>query len=378
MVKFPEATSNWPRRDHLGLGFRRSYKHVGVERHGNLRLPPGFTLVELLVVIAIIGILVALLLPAVQAAREAARRSQCFNNLHNIGIALHNYHSVHKEFPPGGKGDFCDPFSAWSWAAYILPYLEEQNIYDSIGVTVTDESYPGCHTSYAQYGAEDALRNRDRVGYFSQRINVFRCPSDDAPNINDELPILDASGRQVKIALSHYKAAANSYIKDGGDNFTQFFPPKPLLWDEILGAVPSRAIEFGADGIFGYQSDTSLKNITDGSSKTLAIGETVWQQGDLVSGAGTLYASIYDFGDYIMAAGNFPINCKDPNATVEVQFQQLKGCLLSREVYRSQHSGGANFTMGDGSARFIAETINLDLYRALFTKAGEEVVNGGY
>lgn len=370
MVKFPRE---WKARPHGGHRQGRGHgTRAATAKSRFVQSPRGFTLVELLVVIAIIGILIALLLPAVQAARESARRSQCFNNLHQIGIALHNYHNVNRHFPPGGKGDFCDPFSAWSWAVYLLPYLEEQSIYDAIGIDDRDTPYPDCDTGFAQYGAEDALRNRDRFLIFRNRINLFRCPSDDAPDINDELPILNANGQQVDIAVSNYKAAANSVIRAGGDNFSQFFPPKIHVW---AGAYPTAAIDAAADGIFSYHSDTSIADITDGSSKTLAIGETVWQQGDLISGAGTLYASIYDFGDYIMAAGNFPINCKDPNAKVEIMFQQQTGCLLSREVYRSQHSGGANFTLGDGSARFLSETIDLDVYRALFSIAGGEVVD---
>jgi prepilin-type N-terminal cleavage/methylation domain-containing protein len=354
------------------LHVRGRNKPFTSEEHNRFSRPlHGFTLVELLVVIAIIGILIALLLPAVQAARESARRSQCFNNLHQVGIALHSYHSVHKRFPPGGKGDFCDPFSAWSWAALLMPYLEEQSIYDEIGVGAKDDSIPECDSGFAIYGAEDALRNRDRFPIFKYPITLFRCPSDDAPDINDELPVLDANGQHVSIALSNYKAAGNSFIKPGGDNFTQFFPPDLNVW---AGAYPTASIETASDGMFSYYSGTAIKHITDGSSKTLAIGETVWQQGDLISGAGTLYAGIYDFGDYIMAAGNFPINCKDPDASIEIMFQQQKGCLLSREVYRSQHSGGANFAIGDGSGRFIADTINIDVYRALFSIAGEEVV----
>jgi prepilin-type processing-associated H-X9-DG protein len=326
-----------------------------------------------LVVIAIIGVLIALLLPAVQAAREAGRRTQCFNNLHQIGIALHNYHSTHNRFPPGGKGDFCDPFSAWSWAVYILPHLEQQEIYDQIGVEPRGlTSKTPCDSGFGDYGAEDALLDRTKFLLFQQRLEMFRCPSDDAPTINDELPVLNGAGRQVNIAVSNYKAAAKSSIEDGGDNFTQFFAPKIIIW---AGGHPTEAIETAADGIFGYFSDTKIGKIADGSSKTLAIGETVWQQGELISGAGTLYASIYDFGDYIMAAGNFPINCKNPDATFEIMFDTKTGCLLAREVYRSQHSGGANFTFGDGSARFLSDSINLDVYQALFTIQGEEALS---
>ena len=100
------------------------------------RKPRGFTLVELLVVIAIIGVLIALLLPAVQAAREVARRARCGNNLRQLGIGLHNYHSVYDCFPPGYLGD-ANTYKAphWSWSTFLLPYLEQQPLYNVLGVS---------------------------------------------------------------------------------------------------------------------------------------------------------------------------------------------------------------------------------------------------
>jgi hypothetical protein len=125
-----------------------------------------------------------------------------------------------------------------------------------------------------------------------------------------------------------------------------------------------------ADGVFGSWSTISMKQIVDGSSNTLAIGETVWQVEKVITGAGNLYASQYDFGDQLMGTGNFPINCISNDPTVP----SYQGCRLATGVFRSHHPGGANFTLADASARFLSETIDLEVYRALFTIAGEEVV----
>ena len=339
---------------------------AGREESDRRRARWGFTLVELLVVIAIIGVLVALLLPAVQAARESARRTQCFNNLRQFGVALHNHHSAHQQFPPGCRGDMCDPFSSWGWSVYLMPYLEEQNIYDQLGI---EEGSPdGCGEEYAMYGPEDALRDRNRIAFLWQSLDAFRCPSDTAPDLNDELLVLDARGRGIATAVSNYKAAANSVIKPGGDNFFQYISRNLLEHESPFGFGKSIA----ADGVFASHSTTRMNMIVDGSSKTLAIGESVWQQGQVITGAANLYASSYDFGDELMATGNHPINCTNPDVTVGVNVGTARGCLLARGVFRSNHSGGANFTLADSSARFLSDTIDLNVFRALISIAGGE------
>lgn len=328
----------------------------------------GFTLVELLVVIAIIGALVALLLPAVQAARESARRGQCINNLRQFGVAMHNHHSTHQRFPPGCRGDMCDPFSSWSWGVFLMPYLEEQNTYDRLRIDA--DSPDGCGGAYAMYGPEDALRDRESITFLWQSLGNFRCPSDTAPALNEELLVLDARGRGIATAISNYKAAANSVIKPGGDNFFQYISRNLLEHESPWGFNQSIA----ADGVFSSHSTTRMNMIVDGSSKTLAIGESVWQQGQVITGAANLYASSYDFGDELMATGNYPINCRNPDVTVGVNIGTAQGCLLARGVFRSNHSGGANFTLADSSVRFLSDTIDLAVFRALISIAGGEPV----
>ena len=324
----------------------------------------GFTLVELLVVIAIIGVLVALLLPAVQAAREAARRTQCFNQLHQFGVALQNYHSAFGQFPPGSQGDMCDPFSSWSWGVYLMPYLELQNTYDRL--EIKQKSPDGCGGKWAVYGPEDILRDPDRHQFLDQPIGAFLCPSDEVPELNEEFPILDTRGRLNETAISNYKAAANSRKEDADFGFFQYLSINLFVHENQYGFTE----EMAADGVFGSWSTISMNQIADGSSNTLAIGETVWQVREVITGAGNLYASEYDFGDQLMGTGNFPINCISNDLTVP----SYKRCRLATGVFRSHHPGGANFTLADASARFLSETIDLKVYRALFTIAGEEVV----
>ena len=329
---------------------------------------PAFTLVELLVVIAIIGVLVGLLLPAIQSARESARRAQCFNNLHQIGLALHSYHATNNAFPPGGTGDFCDPYSAWSWAVFTFPFVEQQATYDVLGVAdVGQTGNPRCDLGWGDFGAEDAMMDRNRFTVFRQPITLFRCPSDPAPDLNDELPALNARGAQVHTAISNYKAAS----RGAGNPFCGYYDSSVLEWFEVC--APAK--ETAADGIFGFWSRTRIAQITDGTSKTIAVGETVWQQGPLISGAGTLYAAAAKFGDYFMGMGNYPPNCKDPNVEVTLEYGTRTGCLLSREVFRSQHPGGVNFAMGDGSARFISDLIDLETYRDLIRISDGDIVN---
>jgi prepilin-type N-terminal cleavage/methylation domain-containing protein len=197
----------------------------------------GFTLVELLVVIAIIGILIALLLPAVQAAREAARRSQCTNNLKQIGLALHNYHDTFKSLPSGCVSKVVNGTTsntAWGWPALILPQLEQQPLYDAIK--------PGHQSLWATVG-DPALKP-----LMQQPISALLCPSDTAPKLNDDRKI-----NGVSVAVSNYL----------GNNSSEalFLTPAPA---DIAGLfVENRAVRFA--------------DILDGLSNTFAVGERCWE-----------------------------------------------------------------------------------------------------
>ncbi len=221
------------------------------------RLKLGFTLVELLVVIAIIGILVGLLLPAVQAAREAARRMQCGNNLKQLGLALHNYESAHQKLPPGwifsqglsypggtgSTGTGTNGQGSWGWPAFILPFIEQKNLYDSLAVG---------------QDMRVALDDTVRLATMQLKQATFRCPSDTAPDINDQRRLAGFAGTNRNIATSNYvgwNSGSWGWI-DG---------------DTANGGSVRR-------GVMQPNKSTKFGEITDGLSNTIAIGERMYKR----------------------------------------------------------------------------------------------------
>jgi prepilin-type N-terminal cleavage/methylation domain-containing protein/prepilin-type processing-associated H-X9-DG protein len=294
------------------------------------RRSAGFTLVELLVVIAIIGILIALLLPAVQAARESARRASCTNNLKQIGLALLNYHDTHGVFPPGNVTVPKDH----SWVPFILPYVEQQNLYE---LYRWDVGWP--------HPANQAAVNT--------HLAVMSCPSTGDPHR------LDRWGTGRTAACADY--GPPTYVHRG-------------LID--LGLVPPVG---NRDGVL-RRRPTRIASIRDGTSNTLVVTEDAGRpehwirsgrgpddletcQADVsngrVPGAGWAHASnvlpLHGFtNDGLTCPGPCPINCTN-----------------NSEAF-SFHSGGVNGVFADGGVRFISETIGIKTYAALITRAGGE------
>ncbi|MEW4561042.1 DUF1559 domain-containing protein [Bremerella sp. JC770] len=289
----------------------------------NVRQRYGFTLVELLVVIAIIGVLIALLLPAVQQAREAARRIQCSNTLKQIGIAVHNYHDVHLALPPGHVIQANDPdwgsttsdtnVESWGWGAILLPYIEQHALYEQSGLsrgvlleTVVD---PIALTPIAAY----------------------RCPSDTAPTIGD--------GRKYsEWAVSNYKA---SYGHRSGAISIQTVHPTPE-------AETGCFLPIGKPG--ASQPSLRFRDITDGTSNTIAIGEVAWKRGEL------FYEAAVWAGGTRGKGGNI---CEDVYAGGRASINHSNN--VSNELcesFSSMHPGGAQFVFADGSVHFVTETID--------------------
>lgn len=369
-----------------------------VPRGGRAR---AFTLVELLVVIAIIGVLVALLLPAVQAAREAARRSACINNLKQFGIALHNYHGTHKTFPEGWHVREA-PIGYFANAnTKLLPYFEEASLH---GIYDQTEAW------YDQ-----------RPGVGQTVISTFKCPSTSGPNpyYNQHLAqILGSAGRREHtFGLTDYaycKGASDAYCLElRGWN----------LGDKLFKFRPG-PIAKHRKGMFSIQFGASLRQITDGASKTIAMGEASgglnWQVCHLAgcttpgkNGSGELVFAWYPWiagqpnsQEYIgplgpvtsLFAGTLePMNKNpvtdsyidrpsyyNPNPAISCRESMRLaspiapadpyplGGLNSVSNFRGDHPGGCNFLMGDGSVTFISESINMIVYQARSTIAGEE------
>ncbi len=297
------------------------------------RLNSAFTLVELLVVIAIIGILVGLLLPAVQAAREAARRMQCSNNLKQLILAQHNYHDTFKTFTPlylskkDAAGTLLAPdntinTAAWSWGAAVLPFIEQGNTYNALEVG-RDPLGPPL--------TPNALSKPAKVTILQTPIPTFRCPSDTAPVLNSDGQRLLPTN--IQTAVSNYVASNSS--------FTPYFTGTA---DYI--------------GLFIADTGRSFKDMTDGSSNVVALGERRWQITRSDTNTAYITAAALIFG-----ANRRPTTASAPGSVLGCGASRINRSYLLTNANRanlgfsSQHTGGAMFAMGDGSVKFIAETI---------------------
>lgn len=278
----------------------------------------GFTLVELLVVIAIIGILIALLLPAVQAAREAARRSQCTNNMKQIGLALHNYHDTYRCFPAGFIYRGGSGHRNYGWNVAILPYIEQQAFYDQL-----DAGNVPLQVRYASTAAAD----REMMQH---QISSLLCPSDDGPGTCDTISF--GGSTDPRVALSNYVASCG------------------------YGDRPVRNDECG--GMFYGNSWKDFASCKDGTSNTIAVGERCYGQPGHPShhhhaatwvGVGRNDSYGADATLRTLCRNGFILNFDyAANGGPE---NMGKGCA-------SYHPGGANFVLCDGSVHFISETID--------------------
>lgn len=315
-------------------------------KHNKSKVTPrlAFTLIELLVVIAIIAVLIALLLPAVQQAREAARRTQCKNNLKQLGIALHSYHETAKCFP-FGQLDSTNGFSAMS---QLLPYIDQGTIYATINFS---KPYNDAANSTA----------------LNTNIGMLRCPSDVTNN-------LASSG------------GPTNYMANKGNG---------VIWQDATGPNTGFTEQ---NGILFYHSSVKMSDITDGSSNTAAFSERVLADGNngvsspledvffspaaptTADEAVTMCSAV----DITNLGNQFPLYMGAPwihgqHTYLHVNVPNSRSCgfftvLRASMPPSSRHTGGVHVLLADGSTRFVSQNINLTVWRGLGSRNGGEIV----
>ncbi|MEW4453106.1 DUF1559 domain-containing protein [Bremerella sp. JC817] len=337
------------------------------------RKPHAFTLVELLVVIAIIGVLIALLLPAVQQAREAARRINCTNNLKQLGLALHNHHDTFGAFPAGANDerDSDNDEVGSMWSARILPFIEQNNLYEALTLDNSANFAAGSGgVSGASIGSTNSAHRN--IAACETMIENLRCPSAPIPKAVKDTST-DNWTVQNRVPASYLANCSGTLTSDydsshnsgGGQDW----------WGKNAGS--------GLNGVFQNFRALSFSAVTDGTSNTVAFGEAVpdpkstGAREDKANGSAAQKDHWYIGGDDI----DVPEDWSEMWGSLGVGINLPKvdpgssGFAAYEFGYSSQHPGGAMFCLTDGSVTFLAETIDANTRQAYGTRNGEEVIS---
>jgi prepilin-type N-terminal cleavage/methylation domain-containing protein len=306
----------------------------------------GFTLIELLVVIAIIAVLIALLLPAVQQAREAARRSQCKNNLKQLGLALHNYHDSLNAMPPGHLGRCTTPMLNATGLTMLLPYLDQAPLYALYNSRGSASTYAS--TGGAVASGDDPVTNGN-AAVVKTVVRVFLCPS-------------DSGGEVIASTTAHYGISATNTGSGGAKTNYDFLATSPISSCEVWsGLAVTRKC------MFGDNSNCNFRDVTDGSSNTAMMGETTRS----VYNGGT---NAWGYRGWVMVGLNivdYPLNLWAYGAV-----PPITGRLGSWSYAGSLHTGGAHFVFGDGAVRFLSENVDSTIRARYATLQDGQIVDG--
>ena len=310
----------------------------------------GFTLVELLVVIAIIGILIGMLLPAVQAVREAARRIQCGNNQRQIGLGLLNFESANQRFPAGRLGRESANHSSTAFPCQaearvisgaslfvtILPFVEQENAFDLINI---DEVQFFVGNANWNPSAQETI---ETLSIITQPMELYNCPSD----TKEDTITRNLSGVE-------FDAGTGSYAGCAGTSFNNL-------------AITQCRFKFDNDGMFYYIKQQRMSEIADGTSNTIGVGETTDGHNPDSFNA---WAECNRYRSSFRVTAN-PLNFPETQ-TIVPRHNAVRG----NGGFASNHTGGGNFVYMDGHVTFLSDSIDIDTYRAISTRAGGEVVD---